>query len=299
MFVCMFSLLGLGQAFGQDPNIICPADISVSCNIDYTDTGVTGVATAYDINGEVDVEFNDIITNLDINNEGFVRRRWNVVDRSDIFCDQTIRIECIDVQFECKENVVASLTSNSSGNSSVKIFAQSLVDGDTNNNDLQASKDGLFYHEFITYECCDIGTSTFYIKFKNVNENGEIVEDICTGLITIEDKLPPVILSSQPVYLALFGESNVELTLDMLSNVVFDNCEVVSATFSQSQFNAIGSYNVEYTLSDVSGNTSQGNISVIVVSGNTIVCNNIINVSFLSLGDRHTERHLVRGVASG
>jgi hypothetical protein len=279
MLLCMFSFWGTGQTFGQSPNIICPPDITISCETDYTNTDITGVAEAFDINGTVEVEYTDIIINLDANNDGFVRRRWNVVGMSNIFCDHTIRMECVDLQFECKENVAAALSSGVNGSSSVKVFAESLVDGDTNNNTFQASKDGVFYDDFIKFDCCDIGINTFYVKYQVVNDNGIIEEEVCTGLITIEDKLAPYLSGTQPVYLALFDETSVELTLDMLSNHIFDNCEVTSATFSQSQFNAIGNYDVEYIISDNSGNTSEGTITVIVVSGNSIVCNNNVNVS--------------------
>ncbi len=274
MFICLFLIIGLGHAFGQDPAIICPSDITISSDADYTDTGITGVAAAYDINGAVDVEFNDIIINLDINNEGFVRRRFNVVDRADIFCDQTINVGT--TQLNCKENVVAVITSSSVADAFfVKVYPETLASSYPQNGSLQASRNGVFYEDFITFDCCDIGTNTFFVK--SIDETGTI--EICTGLITIEDKLAPVLIAPQPVYLALFGESSVELTLDMLSNFIYDNCEVTSGTFSQSQFNEIGIYNVDYVLSDLSGNTSQGNISVSVVSGNTIVCNNDVNVS--------------------
>ena len=80
------------------PAIQCPADITLTCDMDYTDLGMTGSASAYGSCGGVDVEYNDIIVNLNTCNEGFVRRRWNVVGRSDIFCDQTITMEDLSAQ---------------------------------------------------------------------------------------------------------------------------------------------------------------------------------------------------------
>ncbi|MFT6333424.1 MAG: hypothetical protein ACJATI_000151 [Halioglobus sp.] len=273
MFVCMFTIVGLGQAFGQAPNIVCPIDITISSDADYTDTGITGVAEAFDISGAVDVEFTDIIINLDINNEGFVRRRWNVVNRADIFCDQTINVGT--TQLNCEENVVASITSSSTNTFFVKVFADSLASTYPQNGSLQASRNGVFYDDFITFDCCDIGTNTFYVKSEDSNGNVEV----CTGFITVEDKLAPTLINTFPIHLALYGESSVELTLDMLSNHIFDECDVISATFSQSQFNAIGNYDVACILSDASGNTTEGTISVIVTSVNSIVCNNDVNVS--------------------
>ncbi len=79
------------------PSIQCPPDVTLTCDMDYTDLNMTGSASAFGSCGSVDVEYNDIIINLNSCNEGFVRRRWSVVNRSDIFCDQTITLEDLDI----------------------------------------------------------------------------------------------------------------------------------------------------------------------------------------------------------
>jgi len=75
------------------PAIQCPADVTITCDNDYTDLDVTGTANAYGSCGGVEVEYEDVIVNLNTCNEGFVRRRWTVVGRTDVFCDQTITID--------------------------------------------------------------------------------------------------------------------------------------------------------------------------------------------------------------
>ena len=79
-----------------DPTITCPPDVTIDCDVDYTDLNITGSAIGFGSCGDAQVEFNDIIINLNTCNEGFVRRRWNVVGRNDIFCDQTITINGIE-----------------------------------------------------------------------------------------------------------------------------------------------------------------------------------------------------------
>jgi len=69
------------------PQLVCPADADLTCDQDYTDTGVTGVAQGFGSCGGVDVEYNDIIINLNSCNEGFVRRRWNIVGQPGNFCE--------------------------------------------------------------------------------------------------------------------------------------------------------------------------------------------------------------------
>lgn len=276
--LCFFLGLGVTHGFCQAV-IICPSDISISCTTDYSNTQITGVPEAFDMGGAVDVEYNDIIVNLDANGEGFVRRRWNVVGSAHIFCDHTILMQCIDVDFVCVDNIAASLGTSDDGVANVKMFAESLVEGDLGDNTIVASREGISYGDYIVYDCCDIGSHTYYVKYNNVDENGVIVDEICTGSITIEDKLPPVILSSTPIYLSMFNQGSVELHVDMLSDFIYDNCQDVSATFSQSVFTQNGEYMVDVTASDESSNTSTATLTVIVSSNAAIACNNNVNIS--------------------
>ena len=78
------------------PVITCPPDVTITCADDASDLNVVGEATAVGSCGTAPVEYNDIIVNLNSCNAGFIRRRWNVVGRSDIFCDQTITLEDIE-----------------------------------------------------------------------------------------------------------------------------------------------------------------------------------------------------------
>jgi len=80
------------------PVITCPPDITITCADDTEDLNVTGEAIAYGTCGSAPIEFNDIITNLSTCKEGFIRRRWSIVGRMDVFCDQTITLEAIDAQ---------------------------------------------------------------------------------------------------------------------------------------------------------------------------------------------------------
>lgn len=80
-----------------DPIINCPADVTIACDSDPTDLLLTGTAEALGTCGNVDVEYSDIVTNLDACGEGFIRRRWRVVGNSSISCDQTITIENLNL----------------------------------------------------------------------------------------------------------------------------------------------------------------------------------------------------------
>ncbi len=94
------------------PAIVCPPDVTLTCDMDYTDLNMTGSANGYASCGGIDVEYNDIIINLNSCNEGFVRRRWNIVGRSDIFCDQTITMEEIDAPVNVSFSQVGDFTAS-------------------------------------------------------------------------------------------------------------------------------------------------------------------------------------------
>ena len=78
------------------PVITCPADVTLTCDMNYTDLSLTGTATAIGLCGEVDVEYHDIIVNVNSCGEGFVLRRYNPIGRPEIFCDQRITMEALD-----------------------------------------------------------------------------------------------------------------------------------------------------------------------------------------------------------
>ena len=92
------------------PAITCPPDVTLTCDMDYTDLGMTGSAIGYGSCGELGVEYNDIIVNLNTCNVGFLTRRWNVVGRTDIFCDQTITMEDVDAPVNVSFSEVIDFT---------------------------------------------------------------------------------------------------------------------------------------------------------------------------------------------
>ncbi|MFT6333642.1 MAG: hypothetical protein ACJATI_000370 [Halioglobus sp.] len=94
------------------PAIVCPSDVTLTCDMDYTDLNMTGSANGYASCGGIDVEYNDIIINLSACNVGFVRRRFNIVGRSDIFCDQTITMEAIEAPVNVSFSQVGDFTAS-------------------------------------------------------------------------------------------------------------------------------------------------------------------------------------------
>jgi hypothetical protein len=92
------------------PAIVCPPDVTLTCDMDYTDLNMTGSANGYASCGGIDVVYNDIIINLTTCNVGFVRRRWSIVGRSDIFCDQTITMNALEAPVTVSFSQVGDFT---------------------------------------------------------------------------------------------------------------------------------------------------------------------------------------------
>lgn len=83
-------------------SILCPADVTISCHMPYTDTNMTGTATVYGAGYSV-ARYYDDIDNIDRCNVGFVIRTWYVDknnnyqhDPYELSCEQRITITDLD-----------------------------------------------------------------------------------------------------------------------------------------------------------------------------------------------------------
>jgi hypothetical protein len=77
------------------PALVCPADITIDCDVSESDTDVTGVAQAFNACDNAEVGFTDL-GDIDNCNTGLIRRRWFVVGTPSVFCIQRITKEAGD-----------------------------------------------------------------------------------------------------------------------------------------------------------------------------------------------------------
>jgi len=78
------------------PGVICPVDVTITCDQDYTNLALTGAPSLTTICEFADAEYTD---NLDGYNEcgtGVIIRRWNIVDAGNIVCQQLIHVEAFE-----------------------------------------------------------------------------------------------------------------------------------------------------------------------------------------------------------
>ncbi len=71
------------------PAIVCPPDVTIDCDVAISDTGVTGVATAYSACGNAQVDYTDL-NDVSSCNTGTVNRRWFIVGNPAVRCVQKI-----------------------------------------------------------------------------------------------------------------------------------------------------------------------------------------------------------------
>ena len=76
------------------PTIICPLATTISCDDDFNDTSITGVATATDVCGMDTIYFQDVM-NLNSCNVGTITRTWTAIDQSGnpTGCTQILTVE--------------------------------------------------------------------------------------------------------------------------------------------------------------------------------------------------------------
>ncbi|HHH52246.1 MAG TPA: hypothetical protein ENK91_01185, partial [Bacteroidetes bacterium] len=106
------------------PVVICPDDINIKCDADYTDLKVTGKATAYDNCEVTDLEYEDF-SNISQCNTGLIRRTWTAYDANGYHSSCTQLISITDFHkfkgsdivwpkdttfYDCVENFDTSIT---------------------------------------------------------------------------------------------------------------------------------------------------------------------------------------------
>ena len=180
------------------PTIQCPADITITCADDYEDTSITGVATAYGSCGATDVEYNDIIVNLNTCNEGFVRRRWNVVGRSDIFCDQTITLEGIESEVSVSFSQVGDFTAAGCPDD-ISVGEPSWIAGPCDVLGYTVDTDTFYFEDGACYKLVNYYTVINWCDYEpnSPTWNGEGIWEH-TQIIKVTDETKPVIENCEP-----------------------------------------------------------------------------------------------------
>lgn len=119
------------------------------------------------------------------------------------------------------------------------------------------------------FTCDDVGDNTVTLTL--VDNNGVSVS--CTSTVTVEDVSEPNFFCLNTITVQLDTNGEASLNIDELDGIsVSDACGIASAIFSQNMFTCddIGSNAVSLTTTDVNGNTSTCNFTVIVSNAEAV-----------------------------
>jgi len=93
--------------------------------------------------------------------------------------------------------------------------------------------------------------------------------DSCNTIVTIVDDRPPIALA-QNIQVNMAGNSSVTISANDVDNGSWDNCGIVSRDLSQDTFNSLGTYSIDFTVTDSSGNSNFSTVDVEVVNSANI-----------------------------
>ena len=112
-----------------------------------------------------------------------------------------------------------------------------------------------------SFSCSDVGEVS--VTLNTADQAGN--SSTCTSTVTVLDEMAPAALC-QSLFLDLDGSGNVSITTDQINNGSNDACGIASYSLSQTTFDCTetGSNTVTLTVTDVNGNSSTCNGSVII-----------------------------------
>ena len=113
------------------------------------------------------------------------------------------------------------------------------------------------------YNCTDIGQNTINFSAEDFYGNVSTVP----VNITVLDTIKPVTIG-QWITVNLSVANPATITAAQINNGSYDNCSFTQS-ISPSSFSAVGTYSVELTSTDASGNTSSGTYTVNVINQST------------------------------
>ncbi|TRO65740.1 hypothetical protein [Christiangramia sabulilitoris] len=112
------------------------------------------------------------------------------------------------------------------------------------------------------FDCEDLGENK-EVQLSVTDLSGNTGE--AAAFVTVKDEIAPDVNAVRSITLDLNGAATVELDPLSLDNGSSDNCTGLDFAIDQSSFSFPGTYTVEFTVSDLSGNSSTANVDVEVL----------------------------------
>ncbi|NOR88426.1 MAG: T9SS type A sorting domain-containing protein, partial [Bacteroidales bacterium] len=114
----------------------------------------------------------------------------------------------------------------------------------------------------MSFDCGNIGANTVVLTATDVSGNVSSASAVVT---VIDAVLPTVLTQDATIYLDDFGQASI--TVEMIENGSFDNCDIATLSLDNMSFNCgnVGANTVVLTATDVNGNVNAATAMVTVI----------------------------------
>jgi len=235
--------------------------ITIEVGDTFTDPG----ASATD---NYDTEISVSVTGtVDNNTVGVYTLTYTATDSSDNTTTATRTVNVVDTT--APEVICQNITIELNESGFVTVNAEDVDDGSNDLSGIQQYSIDIDY-----FDCSMIGDNN--VTLSVIDNSGNSAQ--CTSVVTVIDNsiYPVAICNNISVSLE---NMFIEISNEDIDNGSYDNCEEITLSISQSEFNEshIGDNTVILTVTNSSGNTSSCEATVTVEAGLNINDNNLIN----------------------
>jgi gliding motility-associated-like protein len=166
--------------------------------------------------------------------------------------------------------------------------AASITAADIDNGSSDPSGIASMTLDISSFDCSNVGNNTVTLTVTDNSGNS----DSATAIVTVQDVLPPNVLTQQNITVSLDASGNASINVTDIDNNSSDNCAIQSMSLDTTNFDCstIGDNTVTLTVTDVNGNTNSADATVTVVDDIApVITLQGNNPETVQLGDSYVE----------
>ncbi|MCK9640324.1 MAG: HYR domain-containing protein [Prolixibacteraceae bacterium] len=236
-----------------------PIVVTKNITVQLDATGSATIAEDAVNNGSSDacggLTYDTDITSFACTNVGQNTVTLKVTDKNGNFDSKTA---VVTVKDEVKPVVVTkNITVQLDATGSATIAEDAVNDGSSDACGIQT-----FDTDITSFTCANVGANTVTLTATDVNGN----VNSATATVTVVDIIKPTVITRN-VTIELDAAGKASITVPMIDNASFDNCDIATLTLDKMNFTCanIGANTVTLTATDVNGNVNSATATVTVV----------------------------------
>jgi hypothetical protein len=184
----------------------------------------------------------------------YINRFWTLTDDNgnSNTCIQIIQIKDNKLPVAISQNITLELDATGEA---------TITTSDIDNGSEDSGGISSLSLDRVSFSCSDVGVNTVTLTVTDYNSNVSTT----TATVTVKDSIPPIVIT-QDIVVSFDDTGAVTITALEIDNGSFDNCSIASFSLDKTSFSCsdIGSNIVTLTVTDVNGNTSSKDATVIV-----------------------------------